>query len=94
MPCEAKISRSMVESLSILLNINNGNKTIKNKNYYLIGDVLNCVDCRSETIHVKYIGLKVNISSISMELAFFPFLFPCGNGAYDGNISFNKYINY
>jgi hypothetical protein len=29
-----------------------------------------------------------------MELALFPFLFPHGNGAYDGNISFNEYTHY
>jgi hypothetical protein len=63
----------MVESLSILLNINNGSKTIKNKDYYIIGDVLNSVDYRCETIHVYYIGLQVDIRHISMELAFFPF---------------------
>lgn len=52
--CEVENSRSIVESLSILLNINNGSKIIKHKDFYIIGDVFNHVDCRCETIHVKY----------------------------------------
>jgi hypothetical protein len=60
-PCEVESSGSMVESLSISLNINKGSKTIKNKYYYIIGVVLNCVDCKGETIHVKCVGLQINI---------------------------------
>jgi hypothetical protein len=53
-PIVANSLESNVESLSILLNIKSGIKTIKNKNYYIIGDVFYQVDCRDETIHVEY----------------------------------------
>jgi len=52
-PIVANSLESNVESLSILLNIKSGIKTIKNKNY-IIGDVFYQVDCRHETIHVEY----------------------------------------
>jgi hypothetical protein len=90
-PCEVESLGSTMESLSILLNINNRSKIIKNKNYYIIGDVFNYVDCKRETFGVKYIRLQVDKHQILMELAFFPFLFPHDNGAYDGNTSFSEY---
>ncbi len=49
------------------------------------------MDCKRETFGVKYIRLQVDKHQILMELAFFPFLFPHDNGAYDGNISFSEY---
>jgi len=53
-PIVANSLESNVESLSILLNIKSGIKKIKNKNYYIIGDVFYQVDCRHETIHGEY----------------------------------------
>jgi hypothetical protein len=91
-PCEVESLGSIVESLSILLNINNGSRIIINKDYYIIGDVFNCMDCKRETFGVKYTRLQVDNHQISMELALFPFLFPHDKGAYDGNISFIEYI--
>jgi hypothetical protein len=59
-PCEVESLGSIVESLSILLNINNGSRIIINKDYYIIGDVFNCVDCKRETFGVKYTRLQVD----------------------------------
>ncbi len=38
--------------------------------------------------------LKSNIPFITLETTLFPFLFPQGEGAYDGRISLNDYFKY
>ncbi len=93
MPILANSLESNVESLSILLNIKSGIKTIKNKNYYIIGDVFYQVDCRDETIHVEYTWLQVDNCQILMKLELFPYSFSHGNNGYDRNISFSENIH-
>jgi hypothetical protein len=65
-----------VESLSILLNINNGSKTIKHKDYYIIEDVFNHVDCRCETIDVNiYMITSRQLLDFNGTCTFFHFYF-------------------
>jgi hypothetical protein len=43
-------------------------------------------------VHIEW--LPSNIPSITLETTLFPFLFPQGEGAYDGRISLNDYFKY
>jgi hypothetical protein len=43
---------------------------------------------------VQKTTLNLTTQVISLETTLFPFLFPHGHGAYDGQISFKDYIKY
>ncbi len=47
-----------------------------------------------EQLKVHIECLQSNIPFITLETTLFPFLFPQGEGAYDGRISLNDYFKY
>jgi hypothetical protein len=53
------------------------------------------INLKIEQLHVRPYQLCIALgSNISLEVALFPFLFPQGNGAYNGRISIHDYLKY
>jgi hypothetical protein len=45
-------------------------------------------------LHLGINILNTNIGGMTLESALFPFLFPHGNGAYDGRTTLSEYLKY
>ena len=83
-----------VEKLSILLNVGRSVQGNVLKDFYVIGSVRDRAERRSSMLLVNKKGMQGVSNNITLELALFPFLFPSGNGAYDGKISLQEYLRY
>ena len=83
-----------VEKLSILLNVGRSVQGNVSKDFYVIGSVRDRAKRRSSMLLVNKKGMQGVSNNITLELALFPFLFPSGNGAYDGEISLQEYLRY
>jgi hypothetical protein len=94
-PIDDENSEATVESLSILLNVSEKEPSSYNKDYYFVGNLTNRINLKIESLLVRPYQLHIaHGPNISLELALFPFLFPQGNGAYDGLISIHEYLKY
>jgi hypothetical protein len=68
------------------------------KEFFIIGslsknNITNSITTHEQLkVHIQW--LQSNIPFITLETTLFPFLFPQGEGAYDGRISLNDYFKY
>jgi hypothetical protein len=90
-----KILIQIFESLSLLLNVREKEPTNHNKDCFFIGNLMSWINLKTAQLHVCLYQLHTAIGpSITLEVAFFLFLFSQGNGAYKGRISIHDYLPF
>ena len=85
---------SSVENFSILLNMRRSSQGIVSRDFYVVGNIRDRAHRPCSLLSVNKKGMQGGRGNITLELALFPFLFPSGNGAYDGAISIQEYLKY
>jgi hypothetical protein len=94
-PVDDEDTNATVESLSLLLNVGEKEPANHNKDYFFVGNLISRINLKTEQLHVRPYQLRTALGpNITLEVAFFPFLFPQGNGAYDRRISIHNYLKY
>ena len=88
----------VVYDLALLFDMRTQKGSKKHVDFHSIGNVHlrngTGSDKRGEAIAFRNNTLNVNIGGMTLESALFLFLFPHGNGAYDGRTTLSEYLRY